>query len=33
MLKVALVMRARGVDRTQAELLLAANGGELRRVI
>jgi N-acetylmuramic acid 6-phosphate etherase len=33
MLKVALVMRARGVDRTQAELLLAASGGELRRVM
>ena len=33
MLKAALVMRARGVDRTQAELLLAASGGELRRVM
>lgn len=33
MLKVALVMRARGVDRDQAQQMLAAHGGELRRVM
>ena len=33
MLKVALVMRARGVDRDEAQHMLAAHGGELRRVI